>query len=602
MSEPVISARGVEKVFRRYTSPIWQALDALGFPVSRRRYEPFAALKGLDLEVRRGERLALIGRNGAGKSTLLRILSGQMRPSAGEVQVRGNAHALMELGTGFHPDFTGLENVRSALAFNGIPEREIAARIDDIIDFAELDEFMQRPVSEYSAGMYTRLAFAVQTSITPDILVIDEILGAGDAYFVGKSIQRMKELTSAGATVLFVSHDMSAVQLLCDRAVWLQHGTVRMDGDTLAVSKAYMAQVRVEEEARLAARTRSMTKGQAEQASQLGATSLLLRFAGEGGPPRQPLWLGATRLLADGARIATLTGDLAEDRSEGGQIKLWVDPIHMNWGPPKARLGRQARPFGDFGGRFAHAPISVALDPSAAPAWRLELDVLPSPVAAVTLDIYDEAEGEYRTLARIPASADQQWQTLEIELPLDDTSQPPEPAPAELLQILDTTERYGSGEARITAFGFLDAEGARRHTLVSGEPARARLVVAADTAVWDPVAVIAVYRPDGTCALQVTSNRDGMSLSKLEGRAMIEAEFDPLYLGPGDYIVAVALFKELDLRSAVEPAAYDLHDRCYALKVLHPMGVGVEIGTVNQPSRWTIAHEAPGTAYAGIRS
>jgi lipopolysaccharide transport system ATP-binding protein len=111
-----------------------------------------------------------------------------------------------------------------------------------------------------------------------------------------------------------------------------------------------------------------------------------------------------------------------------------------------------------------------------------------------------------------------------------------------------------------------------------------------------------VYRPDGTCALQVTSNRDGMSLSKLEGRAMIEAEFDPLYLGPGDYIVAVALFKELDLRSAVEPAAYDLHDRCYALKVLHPMGVGVEIGTVNQPSRWTIAHEAPGTAYAGIRS
>src|SRR5690606_27647530 len=129
------------------------------------------------------------GRNGAGKSTLLRVISGQMRPDSGVVNVNGTVQALMELGTGFHPEFSGLDNIRSSLAFQGLSRQKAESLIEEIVNFTELEEFISRPVREYSAGMYARLAFAVATTITPDILIIDEILGAGDAYFIGKSIQ-----------------------------------------------------------------------------------------------------------------------------------------------------------------------------------------------------------------------------------------------------------------------------------------------------------------------------------------------------------------------------------------------------------------------------
>lgn len=593
MSETIISAVGIGKVFRRYASPAWQALDALGFPVSRKRYEPFAALQGIDFEVRRGERVALIGRNGAGKSTLLRIISGQMQPTTGKARVRGRVHALMELGTGFHPDFTGIENIRSALAYNGVPEREIRAKIDEIVDFSELEEFIHRPVTEYSAGMYARLAFAVQTSITPDILVIDEILGAGDAYFVGKSIQRMKALTAGGATVLFVSHDMSSVQVLCDRAIWLQRGGVRMDGDTLDVSKAYMAQVREEEEARLRARARSLTRGQSRLLEQKGETSRLLRLNAPEGPPKRPLWLAGLRVGLGTEVLASLMTPATEERAPGAMLQLLVDSVHMNWGEPAPRQGRQARPFGDFGGSFGHAPFSVALSDGAAAGHWIELDYLPSEEGRVTLDLFEDASSTYTRLIELPANPSPQWTKVRIALPGPaETPATAKATAAPDLQPLDPTERYGSGEATIAGLGFYDADGQKRHTLISGQSARATLAVYAERPVRGAVAVVAIYRPDGTCALQVSSNREGGDLAAIDGQGWIDVAFDPLYLGPGDYIVSVALFKELDLAAAAEPPAYDLHDRCYPLKVLPPEGIGITLGLVNQPARWALRRSA----------
>ncbi len=213
-------------------------MDALGIPVSKKRYDIFPALSEMNLEICRGERVALIGRNGAGKSTLLRVISGQMQLDSGLLTVNGTVQALMTLGTGFHPNFTGMQNIHSSLAYQGLSSEELDRCVADIVDFVELEGFLDRPVKEYSAGMYARLAFAVATSVTPDILIIDEVLGAGDAYFLGKCIQRMKALTSQGATILFVSHDISSVQMLCDRGIWIENGRIRDDGDLLAVSKA----------------------------------------------------------------------------------------------------------------------------------------------------------------------------------------------------------------------------------------------------------------------------------------------------------------------------------------------------------------------------
>ncbi|MGH7062179.1 MAG: ABC transporter ATP-binding protein, partial [Stellaceae bacterium] len=200
-------------MFRRYRHPRYRVLEAFGLPLPKKAYDEFWALRGISLEVPRGESLAIIGQNGAGKSTLLNVICGGLKPSSGTVAVRGQIQALMDLGTGFHPEFTGRQNIYSALAYQGITGGQADEHFEEIVDFSELADFIDQPIKTYSSGMYARLAFSAATTIVPDILIIDEILGAGDAYFAAKCADRMRRLTKeVGATVLFVSHDMSSVQ------------------------------------------------------------------------------------------------------------------------------------------------------------------------------------------------------------------------------------------------------------------------------------------------------------------------------------------------------------------------------------------------------
>lgn len=581
-----ISLTGVSKTFRRFQHPGWRALDALGVPVSKRRYDVFQALADINLNIGRGEKVALIGRNGAGKSTLLRLIAGQMRADAGQIRVNGQVQALMTLGTGFHPDFSGLENIRSALAYQGIAPSQMDACIEEIADFTELDSFLQRPVKEYSAGMYARLAFAVATTMTPEVLIIDEILGAGDAYFLGKCIQRMKALTSQGATILFVSHDISSVQMLCDRGIWLEGGRIRQDGPLLPVSKAYLASIRDEEERRVRAKSMSLTRGQVSALTTADGQTTLLRLVGrDGSAPTEPLLVAAVNYGDASGQLGSI--DLA-GAQEGGS-HLIVDPQFMNWqrAAPPANAAFWA--FGDFGGRYQHAPLQLAW-PSSVPegAW-VQLHVRQSESHAVLLEQYDPEQQVYCPLAEITAGNDEVW--TDLRAPLQTAFSLGRNQRAELLadlQDLSSDDRYGSGEVRITGFGFFDAEGTRRHTLITGEPAFAVIAFDASQAVLDPVPVVAIYRPDGTCVMQVIASLSGQRFAQLEGKGGIRVDFAPLLLGPGDYLVSVALFRELNLASAVEPSSYDLHDRCHALKVLPPSGIHVQIGVVNQPAHWEL--------------
>ncbi|WP_192982319.1 ABC transporter ATP-binding protein [Pseudomonas sp. EggHat1] len=580
MSDLAISLRGVSKVFRRFQHPGWRALDALGWPVSHKRYDLFQALFDVNLDIARGEKVALIGRNGAGKSTLLRLISGQMRADSGQIVVNGQVQALMTLGTGFHPDFTGIENIRSALAYQGVSPSRMDDCVEEIADFTELDTFLQRPVKEYSAGMYARLAFAVATTITPEVLIIDEILGAGDAYFLGKCIQRMKALTSQGATILFVSHDISSVQMLCDRGIWLEGGRIRQDGRLLPVSKAYLASVREEEERRVRAKSMSLTRGQLSVLTADGTQSSLLRLTGADGiPPSEPL-------LVRAIRYGDAQGELGCIDMDGGQASgscLIVDEQFMNW----KRIDQACWAFGDYGGRYQHAPLQIAW-PNGIPdgAW-VQLEVRGGAGKPISLEQYDSAQEQYCTLAEINGDNAQEWQSVRAPLQTDAAlAQSKSAAVLADLQELGSDDRYGSGEARITGLGFFDEEGARRHTLISGEPAFAVIAFEANQPVLDPVPVMAIYRPDGTCAMQVIASMSGHRFDRLEGKGGIRIDFSPLLLGPGDYLVSIALFRELNLASSVEPASYDLHDRCHALKVLPPPGIHVQIGVVNQPAQW----------------
>jgi lipopolysaccharide transport system ATP-binding protein len=204
--------------------------------------EEFWALKDVSFEVKQGDRIGIIGRNGAGKSTLLKILSRITEPTTGSVRIKGRVASLLEVGTGFHPELTGRENIYLNGAILGMHRAEIKKKFDEIVDFAEIEKFLDTPVKRYSSGMYVRLAFAVAAHLEPEILVVDEVLAVGDAQFQKKCLGKMEDVSAKeGRTVLFVSHNMAAVGQLCDRGLWLEHGTMKSIGIVSKVVDEYLA-------------------------------------------------------------------------------------------------------------------------------------------------------------------------------------------------------------------------------------------------------------------------------------------------------------------------------------------------------------------------
>lgn len=246
-SQPAIEARSASKVFKLYRNKLERVADALGFGVmvfGRSPPPQFSAVTDLSFTIARGEKVGIIGRNGAGKSTLLKLISGLLLPSSGAIDVSGTVQVLMYVGLGFHPEFTGLENIRASILYNGLtPEGRRKAEAD-IIEFAELNEFLEQPLRTYSLGMRSRLQFACATAVMPDILIIDEVLAVGDSYFLAKSAERIRRLTSNGCTVLLVSHSMLQIGEYCDRVLWLDKGRLQMDDDpgkTIAAYETFMA-------------------------------------------------------------------------------------------------------------------------------------------------------------------------------------------------------------------------------------------------------------------------------------------------------------------------------------------------------------------------
>lgn len=253
-TEHAITARQLSKAYRIWTDPAQRLLSplqaeagrwlpaGLGRALARRGaagYRDFFALQDISFEVKRGEAVGIIGRNGAGKSTLLQLIAGTLQPSAGSIQVNGRVAALLELGAGFNPDFTGRENVFLSAAVLGISKGEMEARFAEVAAFADIGDFIEQPVKTYSSGMLMRLAFAVNTCVDPDILIVDEALSVGDAPFQAKCFRRLRQLIAKGVTLLFVSHDIGTVRSICSRALWLKNGRAEMWGEAKTVALSY---------------------------------------------------------------------------------------------------------------------------------------------------------------------------------------------------------------------------------------------------------------------------------------------------------------------------------------------------------------------------
>lgn len=234
----IISLRDLSKTFRIYSHPIGRVLQMLSIS-GRMFYKEFRALKNITLDIMKGESVGIIGHNGCGKSTLLQLICGTLTPTSGSIEVRGKISALLELGAGFHPDFTGRENVMMHGAIMGFSSREMEGRFDQIAAFADIGDFMDEPVRSYSSGMFVRLAFATATHVDADVLIVDEALSVGDAEFSAKSLRFMQSFREKG-TVIVVSHDIDTLKSLCDRVLLLSKGELIADGQPSAVCEQYL--------------------------------------------------------------------------------------------------------------------------------------------------------------------------------------------------------------------------------------------------------------------------------------------------------------------------------------------------------------------------
>ena len=243
MSEYAIEVTDLTKTYKLYESNKRRIIEGL-FPFVKPQYRKFDALNNVNFKIKKGEIVGIIGKNGSGKSTLLKIITGVLNPTLGNVSVNGRISALLELGAGFNPEYTGIENIYLNGTLNGITHEEMSKRIGDIADFADIGDFIYQPVKNYSSGMFVRLAFAVAVYSNPDILIVDEALAVGDAAFQAKCMARMNQIMKSGATVLFVTHDMNTVKRLCQRCIYLENGKKIMEGDAAELADVYLKKIR----------------------------------------------------------------------------------------------------------------------------------------------------------------------------------------------------------------------------------------------------------------------------------------------------------------------------------------------------------------------
>lgn len=401
----VIKIENLGKMYKLYKNPKDKIMDAFGLNFWKKDYyKEFWALRGINIQIKRGERVGLIGHNGAGKSTMLKIIIGNIQPSEGSIKIEGNIQALMELGTGFHPDFTGKENIWASLAYHGLSSGEIKDKEEEIIEFAELGNYIEQPVKTYSAGMYARLAFSTATAIEPEVLIIDEVLGAGDAYFSGKCIERMKELTgNRDTTVLFVSHDLASVQALCERIIWIDKGKVRYDGDPLTAIKAYSDVVRENQENRLKIRDRKVQKKQAvilDKEEELYDTFLLRICPGDGELKAK---VRKIVLLLEEKPLAEIEVGMPMDNDNKDKNYILDERKKMCWGDAKKDEKGFYRMVDSRLGEYGHAPfmLSIPKAKSKLEGLRLKLEGELVEGSSLHIDIYDKTREKYVLLEEL---------------------------------------------------------------------------------------------------------------------------------------------------------------------------------------------------------
>ncbi len=566
MSEIIISARNVTKTYRLYTRPHYRFLDVLGLLRGEGKYSEHHALHGISIDIRRGEKVALIGRNGAGKSTLLKIITGVIAPTSGEMNVHAAASALLQIGTTFHPEFTGRENIFAYLAHMGIAGKEAEAKLVEIVDFSELEEYIDQPVKTYSTGMGARLMFATSTAIQPDLLVIDEILSVGDAYFSKKSFERIREMCeSQRTTLLLVSHDIYAAAKLCDRMIWLDHGRVLVDSTPDLVITAYEDSIRRQEERRL----------RLKRLAAAGPSLPMIvevRSRHDRALP-SPVFISRVSLAIEGTVIDSLPIGVPETGTahlvrEG---TAWGDSI--DW------QGRRAQAWNNFGSVFHKVAglfdVNGLMSGAQVSPFSVEVECWSDAACDVALQVFvGEHEfhlGEFTTAPRT-------WQLIAG-------------SSADGRRLADAARTrslaLGSGRIVIVDVRCVDGAGRVKSIFAHGEP----FMLSVDYQINEPafndeVQVLASFHRDGvhdTCRIFCR----GIGLDAARGvRGTLQMRLARMCLGAGKYTVSLGITergyfaREQVLFYSLHPGMYDCRTRGLEIEVVGGGIVGTGTGVV----------------------
>lgn len=535
--DPIVRVQNLSKAYSVYRHPSDLIYELI---TRRKRHDDFWALNNISFELHEKQRLGIIGANGSGKSTLLKILTGNLPPSSGYVQVNGKISAMLSLTTTLNPEETGLSNIRFNLLLNGSPKAEIDGLVEDIIEFTELGPFIYAPVKTYSSGMNAKLAFAINTAIKPEILVIDEVLSVGDAYFVGKATKRMIDLCDQGKALIFVSHSNSAVQMLCDTVLWLDNGGIRMLGPAEHVLKLYEEDYRRQEDVQTREGNARRHLSGINQAvpGEMDSVSIYrvrLRPTGTNMAFEDTHYIRKLTISGNGLPEQDINLAIADESSEGKIPQL--DILGSEWGRLYTKMSHDCRILSAKTGRNKGGQILLPLTQEVTgKSWPVDLSFEYSSILSketLGVEFLDYKTGEW-TLAETATSTllPDGWTSVSSKLSIP----------------LIAEDAFHEAMARVEKNNRPDIEIRSVEILVNDKPTTALIeklgfLIKVGIEVNRPVAVadvgIKIMRSDGVYVFWQSSGLDGQNLTNLEVNMDVLFHFDDNYFPGGNYQLSV---------------------------------------------------------------
>lgn len=562
-SNVVIDIRDLTKVYKLYKNPQARTLDILGLLKNKESYTLNHALDKVNLKIHGGERVGVIGRNGAGKSTLLKIISGTIKPTGGTVTVKSKARAILQIGTGFHPDFTGRQNIIAYLSQLGLSQKAITAFMEDIIEFAEIEDYVDQPLKTYSTGMAARLMFSTTTAVAPELLILDEILSVGDAYFTQKSMDRIEKLCKReNSTLLLVSHDIYSTSQICERLIWIDKGQVLIDGDPNTVTKHYESSIRTQNERRLRLNTlKKIEENLQANTNQLSPYYGQVRCAAYEAIDKN-LPIQALRLYCQGELLSEVTPHRESQNKNSAVIR---DKREANWEETEVE-GSNYLAFSTHGSVHHRAAFSVYLPPALNledGAVECEIEYFDGAQKKCFIEIF--IKDHKRLQCELGNEGVNQWKTERHSFKLI----------TEVEKITSRTARYGTQSFRFRNIRFLDKNGKEKHVFETGE----KMVIRIDYEINDP-------EFDQRPTIQVNFLKDGVVRTHrfiLQGRnfsyrdkreGTIEFVAERTLITKGRYLVNIVAMQEGGYSNrnnktffTVNPNLLDHHSRAYEIEI-----------------------------------